>query len=180
MEWIVSNWYILVVATLGVAMYFCWKRRVKIRMPKWGRRRLITQATPAPANQPAKKGFWEIVWNWLAVVGSILGAALVTLIVVTLVNWCNRPAEKEPEPIIKKDSALMVVDTTPCSPTFDYKFRLVTDGPVWEKFPGIPDPVYFDGIHDNPVRNRLAGPVKIWSADPKKKHIRIQIWKILY
>ena len=71
---------------------------------------------------------------------------------------------------------LRVTDYTTCSHTFDYKFEIETDGdPVWMKFPGIKDSIYYSGKgrFDMPVDRRDSGPVTITSATNSQVRIRI-------
>lgn len=141
----------------------------------------------------------------LALIGAILLYAIVktpgwsafvaiTVIIFILFNWIqygiqhgnnshtNSPKLDNNKYVPKKDSVVEKNGrgTTPCDLTFDYKFRIITSGPVYEKFPGIPNTIYYDGLNDNPVGNRYAGPVHFESADPNNPHINITVWHLLY
>ena len=74
---------------------------------------------------------------------------------------------------------LMFDGYTTCSPSIDYKFELDTQGdPIYAKFPGISEKVYYSGKGKIKVPPRSSGPVTITSADPKKE-ARVRIWKVV-
>lgn len=91
------------------------------------------------------------------------------------------PKEEKTENVVETSAeTLMFVGTTPCSPTFNYKFRMESDGPISMKFPGIEEKIYWNGtdILENLGAGGKPGPVEILSTDPKNPNIEVRIYLV--
>ena len=60
----------------------------------------------------------------------------------------------------------------------DLEVVIESGGPIWEKFPGIEEIIYFDGKSMSAIPARKSGPVQIKSADPNNPHMWVKIYMI--
>lgn len=110
-------------------------------------------------------------------------AILIILFCILWIKSCkkeytNNKTEATSTTTPNYSETLMFSGTTPCSPTFNYKFRIEADGPIWEKFPGIDQPIYWDGTSKQSVPDRESGAVDITSADPDNPNIQVRIYLV--
>lgn len=119
-----------------------------------------------------------------------LGLALIVLIIIinSGINSCKRNNSESdktstgntaPTNTGQEATVLMFDGQTTCYPSIDYKFELDTQGdPIYLKFPGVTQPVFYSGKGTIKVPPRNSGPVTITSANPNRE-ARVRIWKVV-
>lgn len=146
------------------------------------KKKTVTTAPPTPVTPAKKTNFRSI---FLKVVTTIV-IIFIVVIVIMFFPSIFRGCKKETKTTINtnqkssdiKQEDLRYNTITPCSPIFDYKFRFEKTGdPVWLKFPGIQEEIYWDGISDFKVPQRNTGAVTIKTAKKQGESL-VKIYQV--
>lgn len=183
-------WWIIGIPIIIVLIYFTLpylknkKRPIKKIKPSQPQQNQSQQQQQNQLQQQKQNKFQSTFWTILGTLILVLIGIAIIIGISYLFKSCGSDSNTQPsqtEALQKaiQNRVLMFEGFTPCSPTFDYKFHIEVEGPVWEKFPGIDEPIYFDGKSFPTVPARLPGPVEITSANPQKPHVKVRIYQIL-
>lgn len=128
-----------------------------------------TNTQPTQSTSTNKKmGVFGWIWSILV---TILIIVVIIWIISSIFNSCNRP--KNPETASPTTQILKNVKYdgyTPFSESINYKFEIDSLGdPMFLKFPGISETIYYSGKGTFKVPPRKSGIVYITSADPNKE-----------